>query len=240
MTSGGGLRLRHAGHRFGCLPSAARRGGRHHRNCHRWDWHHGPCCGGNRRTGTAGHPRRPPDGVIRRNPRTMGRRDADGPHPAPDPGGHTARRGHARVHRSWTGGHRRGPGTSLIRQRPASTSQPGADRPVKACLSTPSRPGRRGRTRHRHPPTARTSRPFRPGKARSRHGRNPAPHSCPRHRGMRQRPGTRQNRRGTDPSPSSGEPARRRAGRTGRAGMGRRGPARCRHCHDRSRPLCSS
>lgn len=230
MTSGGGLRHRHAGHRSGCLPSAARRrGGRHH-----WACHHGRWCGVNRRTGTAGHPRHPPDGVIRRNPRTMSRRDADGPHPAPNPGGHTARRGHARVHRSWTDGHRRGPGTSLNRQRPASTSQPGADRPVMACLSTQSRPGRHGRTRRRHPPMARIFWPFRPGKARSRHGRNPAPHSRPRHRGMHQ------NRCGTGRSPSSGEPARRRAGRTGRAGMGRRGPARCRHCHDRSRPLCAS
>jgi len=242
VTSGGGPQYRHAGHRCGCLPSAARR----HGACHHGDRHHGPWCGENRRTGAwrrpAGHPRRPLGGVIRQNPHPTNRRDADGPHPAA-PGGHTACLHRVGVHRNRTGGHRRGPGTSLNRQRPARTSHLGGDRPVKVGRRTQSRLGRRGRTRcrpagHRDPPVARTFWPFRHGKARRRHGRNPGPQSRPRHRGMRrQRPGTRQNRCGTGPGPSSGETVSRFAGQ---AGMGRRGPARCRHCHDRSRPLCSS
>jgi hypothetical protein len=221
VTGGDGLRHRHAGHRCGCPPSADRRHG---------DRHRGPRCDGNRRTVAWRRPGNHP-------PRPAGRRDANCPHPAPNPGGYTARR-------NWT----RGPGTSLNRHRPARTSQSGADRPGKACRSTRSRPGRRGYTRHRqtgrlHLPMGRTFWPFQHGEAPSRPGRNPGPQSRPRPRGMRRpSPGNRQNRRGTGLSPSSGGPSsgpgRQLAGQAGRTGMGRRGPARCRHCHDRSRPLC--
>jgi hypothetical protein len=224
VTSGSspaGPRNRHAGHRPG-------------------DLRRGPCSGGNPRTGACQNrcndlPR----------PRPAGRCDADGRLTA-GPGGHTARRHRARAQQSRVrhyraGARRRGPGTSQNRRRPADASRTGAGRPAKAGQSTQGRPGRHGHIRNRrpaggrHPRAARTFWSLRPGKPRSRHARNPGRRSRPARRG------NRQSRRDTTPGKPTYGPRRQAASPQGvRAGTVRRGPARCRHCHDRSRPLCSS
>ena len=212
--------------RTGCRCPANRR------NPSRYGSHsHDPCCGRHRRSRQKNHQNRRSG---RRPHRTTAHCDAGDRHPIPFPAGHTRiancrsgkmRQAHARRRRI------RGRLTSWTRRRllsHASTSQPGAHHCQKAGWSTQSRrtqsrpdqhgrPGRHGHTRHQadgHPlPTAPASLPNCP--LPHRHGKLLSPnHARPRHR------------------PTAAEDHQPR--------MGRRGPARCRHCHDCSRPLCSS
>jgi hypothetical protein len=242
---------RHGNHRRG------RTGHRHRASRpHRHGNHsRGPCCGRHRRSRQKNY-QNPRSGL--RSHRTTARCDAGDRHPIPKPAGRIRsgkmRQAHAQHRRI------RGYPASWTRRRPvsqANTNQSGAGRcPTsgryirsRCTQSHRNRPDHHGHNRHRvhderHPPTVLISLPRRPvphrhGKARNRRAKNPGSQKRnPRSHGTRQRHhGTRLNPARPRGKPNHARHHRPPAAEDHQPRMGRRGPARCRHCHDCSRPL---